>query len=132
MYTQLSSHIESLATEIVDSAFSVHTSLGPGLLESIYESCLLSEIESRGIPVSNQVPYPVIYRDRTLPAGFRLDILVDNAVVLEVKSVEFLLPVHHAQLRTYLKLADVELGFLMNFNVELIKDGIKRIRISKQ
>jgi GxxExxY protein len=128
MFTPLSSQIESLGAEIVDSAFTVHTTFGPGLLESVYELCMIRELEIRGIQVKSQVPFPLTYQGHQLPSGFRLDMLVDNTIVVEVKAVEGLLPVHRAQVMTYLKLAEKELGYLINFNVPVIKDGIKRVR----
>ena len=128
MFTQLSSQIESLGAEVVDSAFKVHTTFGPGLLESVYEHSMVHELESRGLLVKCQVPYPLSYLGHPLPTGFRLDMLVDNTLVVEIKAVEGILPVHRAQVVTYLKLAEKEFGYLINFNVKFIKDGIKRIR----
>jgi GxxExxY protein len=117
---------ERLGREIVDSAFAVHKALGPGLLESAYEACLRQEFISRGISVAAQVPVAIEYKGIALDCGFRLDLLVHNAVIVEVKAIEKLLPIHEAQLLTYLKLARRRLGFLVNFNVPTIKEGIRR------
>jgi GxxExxY protein len=118
--------IEAAATKVVDAAVSVHRSLGPGLLESVYEVCLEYELRNRGLRIERQVPLPVVYNGVQLDAGLRIDILVEDAIVLELKAVETLLPVHKAQLLTYLKLTGRRLGFLLNFNVALMKDGIDR------
>ena len=115
-----------VAREIVDSAFAVHSALGPGLLESVYEQCLAAELGARNVPVARQVAVPLVYRDVPIEAGFRIDLLVGGSVIVEVKAAERTLPVHEAQLLTYLKLSGYRLGFLINFNVPLIKDGIKR------
>jgi GxxExxY protein len=117
---------EAIAREIVDSAFAVHSTLGPGLLESVYEQCLAAELNFRDVPVVRQLPVPVIYRDVRMDAGFRIDMVVGGMVVVEVKAAEKILPIHEAQLLTYLKLSGYRLGFLINFNVPLIKDGIRR------
>ena len=114
------------ARQIVDAAFAVHTGLGPGLLESVYEQCLVCELEARAVPFERQVVRPVRYRDRRIDAGFRMDLVVGGLVVVEIKAVERTLPVHEAQLATYLKLSGYQLGLLINFNVVLIKHGIKR------
>jgi GxxExxY protein len=127
--SRLDDGTEILAREIVDSAYRVHSALGPGLLESAYEACLRHELAKRGRHVDAQVSVPVSYDDLTLEVGFRLDLLVDNACVIEVKAAEQLLPVHRAQVLTYLKLTGARLGFLINFNVPMIKDGIKRIAL---
>ncbi len=125
----LSSEHDSTAHEIVDSAFPVHRALGPGLLESVYEQCLTYELQSRGYKIERQVGLPVVYRDVRLEAGFRIDILVNDLIVIELKTVERLLPIHEAQLLTYLKLSGKRLGLLLNFNVPLIKDGIRRLAL---
>lgn len=117
---------EHLATDIVDAAIKVHRILGPGLLEGGYETCLTYELESRGHRVSRQVPLPIRYEGITLDAGLRIDLMVDDRAILELKSVEVVLPVHHAQLLSYMKLAKVRLGSLINFKVGLMKDGITR------
>ena len=112
---------------IVDSAFSVHKEMGPGLLESIYELCLINELRSRKLNVKSQKSIPLIYKGVNLSKDFRIDILVENEIIIELKAVEYLLPVHKAQIISYLKLANKRLGFLINFNVPIIKEGIKRI-----
>jgi len=117
---------ESLASSIVDAAIKVHAALGPGLLESVYETCLTHELEKRGHKVKRQVVLPIHYDTLILDAGLRLDLVIDDLAILELKSVEHLLPVHHAQVLTYLKLSGLRLGFLLNFNVSLMKDGITR------
>lgn len=117
------------ANQIVDSAYVVHKTLGPGLLESVYEICLLHELGRRQVHAERQVALPVIYDRITLDAGLRLDLIVERCVIVELKSVDKLLPVHTAQVLTYLKLSGLRLGLLVNFNVQLIRDGIKRIAL---
>ena len=117
---------EGLASSIVDAAIKVHAALGPGLLESVYEICLAHELERRGHQVKRQVVVPIHYDTLTLDAGLRLDMVVDGLAVLESKSIDHLSSVHHAQLLTYLKLSGLRLGFLLNFNVSLMKDGMTR------
>lgn len=116
-----------IASAIVDSSLTVHKRLGPGLLESVYELCLFHELTKRSISVERQVGFPIQYDDLKIESGLRIDLLVDNLVIVEIKAVEKLAPVHQAQLLTYLKLTDKKLGLLINFNVPLIKDGIKRM-----
>jgi GxxExxY protein len=118
---------EASATVVIDAALAVHKSLGPGLLESVYEACLIHELSLRQIPVQSQLLLPVTYREMRLEAGLKLDLLVANCVIVELKSVETLLPIHEAQLLTYLKLTNHRLGLLINFNVPLLKNGIKRL-----
>jgi GxxExxY protein len=108
------------------SVVEVHKALGPGLLESVYEECLCHELSLRGIHYARQVELPITYKGLALEAGYRLDVLVDDRVILELKSVELLLPVHEAQLLTYLRLSGKRVGFLINFNVPAVKDGILR------
>jgi GxxExxY protein len=122
-----SERVDQIAKEIVDAAYRVHCELGPGLLESVYEVCLDHELSQRGLKVERQVCLPVIYDTIEVEAGFRLDLVVEESVIVELKSVETLLPIHLAQVLTYLKLGGYKLGFLMNFNVTRIKDGIRRI-----
>ncbi len=122
-----SDFLDRLATEIVDASFRVHRELGPGLLESVYEVCLEHELDRRGLKVCRQVNLPVIYDTIRVDAGFRLDLVVEDAIIVELKAVDALLPVHLAQVLTYLKLGNYKLGFLVNFNVTRIKDGIRRI-----
>jgi GxxExxY protein len=118
--------LDKIGKAVVDSAFRVHSELGPGLLESIYETCLAHEIIKRGIPIKRQAAIPIVYDGVTFGGGLRLDLLVDDAVVVEVKAVERLLPVFEAQVLSYLKLAKLRLGYLINFNVPLIREGIER------
>ena len=115
------------AKAVVDAAFKVHAALGPGLLESVYEACLVHELKQRGLSLRTQAALPVVYEGVTLDAGLRLDILVSDAMIVELKAVEKMTPLHEAQLLTYLKLTGLRLGLLINFNTILIKDGIKRI-----
>jgi GxxExxY protein len=119
--------IEEVARQIVDAAIKVHRALGPGLLESAYQKCLAYELRKRGLRVECEVLQPVIYEDVRIDAGYRIDMLVEDCVIIENKTVEKLLPIHQAQLLTYLKLRDCRLGFLLNWNVPLMKQGIKRM-----
>ena len=116
-----------LATVIVDAAFKVHTAFGPGLLESVYEAVLERELIRRGLQVSRQHGIPLNYGDLHLETGYRADLIVEEKVIVEIKAVEAIAAVHRKQLLTYLKLADKRLGLLINFDVELIKDGIVRV-----
>ena len=118
--------VNALSNVVIGAAIDVHKSLGPGLLESAYEACLCHELGSRGVKYKRQVSLPIDYKDVQLDCGYRLDILVEDKIVLELKSVEKLLPIHDAQLLTYLKLGNWQLGILFNFNVPLLKLGIKR------
>ena len=121
------SHTESIAKIILDSAYQVHTALGPGMLESVYEACLAYELGLRSIEVKSQITLPVVYKGINVDSGFRLDMLVDGCVIVEIKASEIINPVYCAQLLTYLKLAKIRLGLLINFNVVHLRDGIKRI-----
>ena len=112
---------------IIASAMKVHTALGPGLLESAYETCLLYELEKRGLPVHRQVLIPLQYEDLTINNGYRIDLLVGDRVVVELKALEAILPVHRAQLLSYLRLGRYKLGYLLNFNVSRMRDGIVRL-----
>ena len=116
-----------LAKEIVNAAYKIHTTLGPGLLESVYETTLAHEIQKRGINVHRQQPLPVVYETIRMEVGFRADLIVGDKVIVEIKSIEALSPVHRKQLLTYLRLTGKRLGLLINFNVEVIKDGIVRV-----
>ena len=116
-----------IAKEVVDAAVKIHTKLGPGVLESVYEAVLTRELERRGLRVERQVPIPIEYEGLKFDEGFRADIIVEGKVILELKSVEQLAKVHYKQLSTYLKLADKRLGLLLNFGADLMKEGIKRI-----
>jgi GxxExxY protein len=116
-----------LATIVVDCCFKIHTKIGPGLLESVYEEVLAYELKKRGLAFTRQQGIPVYYDEVKLDIGFRSDIIVENKVIVEIKSIEEVAPVHQKQLLTYLRLTDKRLGLLVNFNVALIKDGIQRI-----
>ena len=113
--------------QIVDAAMKVHTALGPGLLESAYEGCLAYELRKRGLKVGTQVGLPVVYEGANIEVGYRIDLLVENLVIVELKAVDKIAPIHEAQLLTYLKLSGKRLGLLVNFNVLHLKDGIKRM-----
>ena len=119
--------VERVATAVVDAAIKVHRLLGPGLLESVYAACLAQELRSRGFRVEREVPVPIVYEGVLLDEGYRIDLLVDDLVVIELKAVQEMHPVFAAQCRTYVRLANKRLGFLINFNVPLLKDGLKRI-----
>lgn len=112
---------------IIGCALEVHRELGPGLLESAYEVCMMHELKREGLSVSQQVPLPIVYKGVRLEAGYKLDIVVENSVILELKSVDYLADIHTAQLLTYLKLKNLKLGLLINFNTVLIRNGIKRV-----
>ena len=115
-----------ISAQILDAAIKVHRELGPGLLESTYEVCLAYELRQRGLRVHTQVSLPVIYDGMRIDAGYRVDVLVEDQVIVELKAIEKVLPLHEAQLLTYLRLADKRLGILLNFNVTRLKDGFKR------
>ena len=119
--------LESIASDVVDSAFKVHSKLGPGLLESAYEACLEHELVRRGCSVERQKAQSIEYDGIVIDVGYRIDLLVENAVLIELKAVEQLAPIHQAQILTYLKLSQKTIGFLINFNVPLIKNGIRRV-----
>lgn len=127
MFEPLPAEIEELAKQTVDASIKVHRTLGPGLLESVYETCTAFEIKESGLLAATQVALPVIYRDIHMDAGLRVDMLVENCVIVELKSVENMNPIYEAQLLTYLKLTGLRLGFLINFNVVRLKNGIKRM-----
>ena len=115
--------------QIIGSAIEVHKALGPGLLEAVYEECLCKELESRSIKVQRQLEVPIEYKGNRLKVEYRLDLLVNDEVIVELKACEHILPIHEAQLLTYLKLTGMDIGLLINFNVPALKDGIKRMRI---
>ena len=117
---------EHLTESIIGAAIEVHRELGPGLLESIYEECLCHELHLRGLRFQRQVELPVTYKGLKLDCGYKLDVVVEEQVVLELKSIEQILPIHHAQLLTYLRLSGKRIGLLMNFNVTVLKNGIVR------
>ena len=119
--------INTITGAIVDESIKIHTDLGPGLLESVYEELLAYRLWKRGFTVRRQVPIPVVYENIKMELGFRADLIVEDSVIVEIKSVEVLAPVHHKQLLTYLKLTGITVGLLINFNEELLKKGLKRI-----
>ncbi len=119
--------INQVSGAVVDAAMKVHSALGPGLLESAYETCLIRELRKRDLRVESQVPIAVRYDGETLDVGYRADVLVEGVVLVELKSVEAVLPIHKAQLLSYLRLSGKEVGLLINFNVEHLRDGIKRV-----
>jgi GxxExxY protein len=120
-----------LAKEAVDIAFKIHTAIGPGLLETVYQAAFILELEERNIPYKQQKPILAVYRGQDLGIGFRADIILEDKLIIELKSVEHLEKVHHKILLTYLKLSGLKLGLLINFNVDLIKDGIHRKIVGK-
>jgi GxxExxY protein len=121
--------INQITQKIIGCAIEVHNTLGPGLLESVYEECLAFELSSQRLLVERQIPLPVIYKNIELECGYRIDLLVEDSVIIELKSIEELMPVHEAQILTYMKLTNKEVGLLINFNVNLLKEGIVRYRI---
>lgn len=118
--------VNEITHDILDSAFKVHTALGPGLLESAYQACLCYELKKKGYKVESEKPLPLVYEEVKLDCGYRIDILVENQVVVELKTVEQFSEVHQAQILTYMKLSKNKYGLLINFNVKSLKDGIKR------
>lgn len=119
--------LDEIGRNIVDAALQVHRALGPGLLESAYQYCLAFELETRGFRVQKEVALPLFYKGHSVSSGYRIDMIVDNLVIVENKTVDQLLPIHEAQLLTYLKLKPCKLGFLLNWHVPVIKNGIKRM-----
>lgn len=119
-------HVNVLTKEIIGAAIEVHRHLGPGLLESVYRGCLMRELLLREIPFKHECPLPLEYKGVRLESGYRMDLLVADAVVVEIKSVESVIPIHEAQLLTYMKLGGWKVGLLINFNVELLRNGIRR------
>jgi GxxExxY protein len=121
--------LEQISTKTVDAGFQVHRQLGPGLLESVYERCMAIELQERGLSVECQLEVPVFYKGQAVGIGYRTDIRVNSRLIIEIKSVQEILPVHQAQLITYLKLSRCRVGFLMNFNAALFKHGVRRIAL---
>ena len=119
--------LNQVTAAIIGAAIEVHRTLGPGLLESAYEACLAYELLERGLKVEQQKPLPLVYKEVTLDCGYRLDLLVENAVIVEIKAVDRAQPIHQAQLLSYLKLSGCEVGLLINFNVTVLKEGIHRL-----
>jgi len=118
---------DELSNKVIGCALEVHRNLGPGLLESTYEQCLAYEMKAGGMAFKLQLALPVEYKNIKLDCGYRIDVLVDNSIIIELKSVDKILPIHQAQLLTYMKLAGISIGLLINFNVKYLKDGIKRM-----
>ena len=125
-YNDVPDELNLLSRQVVDSIFKVHQAFGPGYLEKVYEECLCIEFSDRKIPFQRQAPLRLEYNGRQVPADFRLDLVVANKILIELKAVEALHPVHEAQIYSYLKMSELPMAFLVNFNVALIKDGIKR------
>jgi GxxExxY protein len=123
----MKSDLNALTHKIIGAAIEVHRALGPGLLESAYEACLAFELAERGLKVEQQRPLPVTYKDVHLDCGYRLDLLVEEAVIVELKAVSELAPIHEAQVLSYLKLSGCKVGLLINFNVQVLKQGIRRL-----
>ena len=119
--------LNQLSSKIIGAAIEIHKALGPGLLESAYEKCLCHELKLRGLSFENQKPLPLVFKGEKLDCGYQLDIVVENTIILELKSCEKIEPIHKAQLLTYLKLSDLKLGLLLNFNMPVMRDGIVRI-----
>jgi GxxExxY protein len=119
--------LDQISRRVIGAAIEIHRHLGPGLLESAYQACLAFELRQRDLKVEEQKPLPVIYKDVRLDCGYRLDLLVEDAVVVEIKAVEQLVPIHQAQLLSYLRLSGKSVGLLINFHVRVLKDGVKRI-----
>lgn len=118
---------DELTDRIIGAAIEVHRHLGPGLLESAYEECLCYELSQTGLAFERQVPLPVAYKGVKLDCGYRMDMVVNNSVIVEIKAVDCLAPIHSAQLLTYLRLTGMHVGLLMNFNIPMLKDGLKRL-----
>ena len=132
--TENSEHTEkeesdTLTGDIIGAAIEVHRALGPGLLESAYELCLMYELRLRRLNVEHQKPLPIFYKDVILDCGYRLDIVVENQIIVEIKAVSGIAPIHEAQLLSYLKMSDYKRGLLINFNVTMLKEGLRRMRI---
>jgi len=120
-------NIEEIFKKVFDCSFQIHSALGPGLLESAYEECLFYELKQSGLKVEKQIPLALIYKEVKLEAGYRIDLLVEKSIIIEIKSVDALADIHLAQILTYLKLSGCKLGLLANFNFKHLKDGIKRV-----
>lgn len=130
-YNDISFDADALSKIVVDCIYDVHTNLGAGFLEKIYEDCLVCELQARGLKVERQKPLKIKYKNFDIPTIYNLDLVVEDLIIIELKCVEKLLPVHQAQIMSYLKMASIELGFLMNFNSVLMKDGLKRVVLKK-
>jgi len=120
------SYLNKISSKIIGAAIEVHKELGPGLLESVYEACLCHELKKQGVSFDSQVDLPIIYKGEITDKTYRVDLLVENCVIVELKAVDTISPIHEAQLFTYMKLLNINLGLLINFNVEILKNGIRR------
>lgn len=127
IYDPIPLRTEEVIKKVLDAAFKIHSALGPGLLESVYETCLVNELKSSGLKVDSQLSLPVVYEGITVDSGLRLDLLVENCVIVEIKAVENIIPLYNAQLLTYMKLTKTRIGLLINFNTIHLRDGIKRL-----
>ncbi len=130
-YNDLSQNIEILSEQVVDSIFEVHKTIGPGFLEQIYEDCLCEKLMLRDISYQRQKPLEIFYKNKKMKTAYRLDLVVEDKIIIELKCAEKLIPVHKAQIMSYLKMSGLKLGFLMNFNSVLMKDGLQRIVLQK-
>ncbi|UJS17795.1 MAG: GxxExxY protein [Candidatus Jettenia sp.] len=119
--------LNKITETVIGVAINIHRTLGPGLLESAYEACMVYDLSQAGLKVEQQKPLPVVYRDVKLECGYRLDLMIESEAIVEIKSIEKLLPIHKAQLMSYLKLSGCKVGLLINFNVEILKEGIQRV-----
>ncbi len=126
-FEDVDKELDETASQVVDAVFKIHKTFGPGLLESAYEACLIHELKKRGLKVESQVAVPLVYDGVKIDVGFRIDLLVGQRLIVELKAVEAILPIHEAQVLTYLKVTENRLGLLVNFNVPLIKKGIQRV-----
>lgn len=125
--TKSRDELNEISGKIIEFAIRVHSALGPGMLEGAYEICLMHELVSNGLKVESQVTLPIIYNGIRLDAGYRIDLLVEDSVIVELKAIDRLMPVHEAQLLSYLRMSDRRLGLLINFNVKLLRDGLRRV-----
>jgi GxxExxY protein len=121
--------LNEITKAIIGCAIEVHRNLGPGLLESAYEECLIFELLKKGLEIEKQKPVPVVYKDIKLDYGYRIDVLVENSVIIELKAIDAINPVHEAQILTYMRFANIPIGLLINFNVTVLKDGLRRYKI---
>ena len=131
-FTEVDPALDEIASKVVDAAFKVHSKLGPGLLENAYEACLAYEITQKGLRIEQQKPLPLVYESVKLNVGFRIDLLVEDRLIVEIKAVDSFAPIHEAQVLTYLRLMDQPLALLINFNTRFIKNGLRRIVLSKK
>lgn len=119
--------LNDISGKIIELAIKVHSALGPGMLEGAYEACLMFELMNAGLKAESQLKLPIVYRGNKIDAGYRIDVLVEDSVIIELKAIDRLLPVHEAQLLSYLRMSNLKLGLLLNFNNKLLRDGIRRV-----